>query len=418
VSRKKADVTIKFDHHAPTRLLNPAHVDVTLQQKCPVAWSEEHGGFWYVTEYENVKKVGLDWKTFSNCEGVVLPIPPYGKIAMVYDDPPVHTVYRRALNPTLSREAVRTAVQPRIEYWTDVFIDRVIESGRCDLMYDIAVPIPTAVMMEWLGFTDPNADRWWKIGDAWHNIFSRAPGTPRWTEAAEMIAWYDTRISDELNERREAPRDDVLSQIVALEIDGEPIPHEDAVSIVRIMIGAGTDTTTTLLGSAFVHLHYHSEDRERLAGDSELWEGATEEFLRRYNPTRTLFRTCVKETELGGFTIKPGEHVLASLMAANLDDHVFADPLAFDPERAPNRHLGFGIGVHRCVGMHLARAEFIHVMKEVLARLPDYSLLEDELVDYARQGTMTGWITAPATFTPGARKLPASEAAAAVKLAV
>jgi cytochrome P450 len=233
-----------------------------------------------------------------------------------------------------------------------------------------------------------------------------------------MIAWYDTRISDELKNRREDPRGDVLSQIAALQIDGKPIPHDDAVSIVRIMIGAGTDTTTTLLGSAFVHLHYHANDRLHLTQEPELWDSATEEFLRRYNPTRTLFRTCVKETQLGEFTIKPGEHVLASLMAANLDDDVFADPLTFDPDRTPNRHLGFGIGVHRCVGMHLARAEFIHVMKEVLGRLGDYSLVEDELVDYARQGTMTGWITAPATFTPGERKLPDSEGAGTLNVVI
>jgi cytochrome P450 len=322
---------------------------------------------------------------------------------MVYDDPPTHTVYRRALNPTLSRETVQTVLVPRVDHWTDVFIDRVIEAGECDLMYDIAVPIPTAVTLEWLGLEDQ--EEWWMVGDAWHNIFSRAQASPHFQKAFETISWFDTRISDELTARRANPRDDVLSQIVAIEIDGRPIPHDDAVSIVRILIGAGVDTTTTLLGAAFVHLHYYPEDRRRLMHEPELMASATEEFLRRYPPTRTMFRTCVKETVLGDVAIQPGEHVLTSILAANMQDDTFPDPLAFVPDRTPNRHLSFGMGVHKCLGMHLARAEFIQIMHQVLARMPDYAVREDELVDYSRQGTMTGWITAPATFTPGPRKL-------------
>src|SRR5439155_5976635 len=104
VSKKtKDDVTVDFDPQAPTPLLNPAYIDSRLQQKCPVAWSEHHGGFWYVTEYENADRVMKDWRFFSNCNGNVLPRPPYSRVAMVFDDPPVHNAYRRPLNPLMTR---------------------------------------------------------------------------------------------------------------------------------------------------------------------------------------------------------------------------------------------------------------------------------------------------------------------------
>jgi cytochrome P450 len=270
------------------------------------------------------------------------------------------------------------------------------------------VPIPTAVTLEWLGFEDP--DEWWKIGDAWHNLFSRSRTGPHFQRAGETIAWFDTRIAEELEARRENPRDDVLTHVLAIEINGEPLSQEDAVGLVRILIGAGTDTTTTLLGSAFVHLHFNPADRRRLVDEPDLMESATEEFLRRYPPTRTLYRTCVQDTDVDGFTIKAGEQVLASILAANLADDKFEDPVAFVPDRAPNRHLSFGMGVHKCLGMHLARAEFIHIMKAVLDRMPDFALVEDEISDYVTQATMMGWRTVPATFTPATKQLRDDEA--------
>lgn len=412
--RTKADVTVDFDPHASTRVLDPAYIDTRLQRRCPVAWSEEHGGFWYVTEYENASRVMKDYKAFSSCNGDVLPPPPYSRIAMVYDDPPVHAAYRRALNPLLSREAVEEEMVPRIRYWTDVFLDRVIESGRCDLMYDLAVPIPAAVTLEWLGFEDP--DEWFRIGDAWHNFFSRSRTGPHFQQAGETIIGFDARIAEELAARREQPRDDIMSRIVEIEIDGAPLSEEDAVGLVRILIGAGTDTTTTLLGSAFVHLHFNPDDRRRLMDEPELLESATEEFLRRYPPARTVFRTCVQDSEMDGFTIKAGDQIVASILGGNLEDEQFENPDAFIPDRSPNRHLSFGMGVHRCLGMHLGRAEFINVMEAVFERIPDFAVLEDEISDYVTQATMMGWRTVPATFTPGTRKLPADEAAVVLPL--
>ncbi|OBH08728.1 cytochrome P450 [Mycobacterium sp. E1747] len=412
--RTRDEVTVDFDHHTPARVLNPDLAYAELRHSCPVAWSNAHDGFWVVSDYEDVVRVMKDHRYFSTSEGITIPPPPYGQSALIDFDPPMHTAYRRIMNATLSKEVVHESLRPRIEHWANVFVDRVIESGRCDLVYDLAVTVPAAVTMEWLGWD--KEDEWWPIGKAWHDLMSRPLGDAGFEDAAQVVAWFDTRITEELAKRREDPRDDTLSHVANMTIDGEPIPENHGISLVRLLVGAGVDTTTSLIGSALVHLHFHPGDRLRLTNEPELWTLATEEFLRRYSPVRTVARTCVKETELGGCVIKPGDRVLASPGSANQDGSVFREPLRFEVDRAPNRHLGFGSGVHMCLGMHLARVEFEIVVRQVLARMPDYRVLEDELIDYSRQSVFTGWMKVPALFTPGAKAVPASSAPAGFEL--
>jgi cytochrome P450 len=415
MQKTRAEVTVDFDHHRPARVLNPDLAYAELRHSCPVAWSEAHGGFWLVTEHKDVERVTRTHQLFSTREGITLPTPPYGQSALIDFDPPKHTAYRRAMNPVLSREAVQMQLKPRIAHWTDVFIDRIIEAGHCDLVYDIAVAIPTAVTMEWLGWS--NQDDWWKFGKAWHDLMGRPLGDPGFIHASEVIAGFDTSIAEELADRRSKPRGDALSHVANLEIEGERIAENDAISLVRLLVGAGVDTTTSLIGSALVHLHFYPDDRRRLSEKPELWATATEEFLRRYSPIRTVMRTCVQETELGECPVKPGEHVLAGISSANLDANAFPEPLRFDLERTPNRHVSFGTGVHMCLGMHLARAEFEIVLRRVLERIPDYRIAEDELIEYSRQSSVSGWMTAPANFTPGRKILPENQAVAGFNLA-
>lgn len=408
--KKRDEVTVDFDHLRPSRALNPDLAYAELRHGCPVAWTDAHDGFWVVTGYDDVARVTKDHRHFSTSKGITIPPPPYGESALIDFDPPKHTGYRRFMNPTLSREFVEESLKPRIEHWTNVFLDRIIEAGRCDLVYDIAVTIPAAVTMEWLGWD--KEDEWWPIAKAWHDLMARPLGDDGFLHAAEVVAWFDTRITEELDRRRQVPLDDTLSQVANMDINGEPVPENHGLSLVRLLVGAGVDTTTSLIGSALVHLHFYPEDRRRLTEEPELWTLATEEFLRRYPPAVTVARNCIQQTELSGCPIEPGDWVLASISSANKDAKMFDQPLTFDAERTPNRHLSFGTGVHVCLGQHLARVEFEVVLRTVLARLPDYRILEDELIDYSRQSPITGWMKAPAVFTPGTKVLPAHSAPA------
>lgn len=397
--KAREDVTVDFDPLRPSQINNLDLACAELRHTCPVAWSEAQGGFWTVTRYGDVEKIAKDSASFSITKGNTLPLAPYDLVTMIHDDPPVHTPYRRAFSPDLSKQIVNEKLASRVEYWTDVFIDRVIETGTCDAVYDLAVAIPTAVTMEWLGWD--NQDEWWLLGKAWHDMQGRPVDSAAWAWGAETVVKFDERIREELEQRRNAPRDDEMSRVVNAEINGEPMSLDDAVGIVRILVGAGVDTTTSLIGSAVVHLHFNPEDKRRLMENPELWKSATEEFLRRYPPSRALVRTCKTETEMDGCPIKPGELIYAPITSANQDRNVFADPFTFNMERSPNPHLSFGAGVHKCIGMHLARAEFEIVLRKMMERMPDFRVVEEELLEYARQSTINGWMKAPVMFTPG-----------------
>ncbi|WP_157221089.1 cytochrome P450 [Flavisphingomonas formosensis] len=402
--KARKDVTVDFDPLRPAQIHNLDVACAELRHTCPVAWSEAQGGFWVVTRYEDVEKIGRQSKFFSVTGGNTLPPAPYETLPMAHYDPPAHTPYRRGLNPGMSPQAIQDHFLPRIRYWTDVFIDRVIESGFCEAVYDFAVAIPTAVTMEWLGWEDQ--DEWWQLGKAWHDMQGRPVHSEAWASGSRTVLDFDTRIREELIKRRKSPRDDEMSRILSLEIDGNPMPVDHAVGLIRVLIGAGVDTTTSSIGTGLVHMHFHPEDRQRLIDDPALWPAATEEFLRRYPPSRALVRTCVQETELGDCIIKPGELIYAPITSANQDRAVFASPLSFDMTRKNNRHLSFGTGVHMCLGMHLARAEVEVVLRRVVERMPDYRIIEEGLLEYSRQSTINGWMKAPMAFPPGKRELP------------
>jgi cytochrome P450 len=168
-----------------------------------------------------------------------------------------------------------------------------------------------------------------------------------------------------------------MTRIAHHEVDGELLSVDDATSIVLLTIGGGVDTTTALTSAAFVHLGRYDDDRKRLIADPSLIDSATEEFLRVYPPARTHARTVAHDAEFGGCEMHAGERVLLSEISANRDDRSFPDPDRFIIDRFPNRHVSFGVGIHRCPGSHLARLEFKTMIRRVLDRLPDFVLDED-----------------------------------------
>jgi cytochrome P450 len=174
------------------------------------------------------------------------------------------------------------------------------------------------------------------------------------------------------------------------------------------LILGGLDTTTSLSLLAFYHLSRNPQDRERLIKDASLLPmAATEEFLRFYNPVQGIARTVAQDHELNGTELKAGERVVLLYASANRDDAQFPDADKFILDRTPNRHLGFGAGIHRCIGSNLARMEFQEILGEVLERIPDFEVIETETRHYPTIAFVNGFISMPATFTPGERKGPA-----------
>ncbi len=287
-----------------------------------------------------------------------------------------------------------------MQHWTTHFIDQFIEAGQCEFTHDLSVPVPGAVTLEWLGF--PEED-WRPISEAFHMVAAYSRGTPEHRAAQAEFGNVMTRIQEEVERRYHEPCDDAMSSIAHHEIDGERIPAETAESIVFMTVGGGVDTTTALIGAALLHLSQVPDDRRRLIAEPGLLVTATEEFLRYYPPARTHARTVTEDFEFAGCPMRKGDRVLLGEFSSGRDEQAFIAADDFVIDRNPNRHLSFGVGLHRCVGSHLARLEFAEVVTAILTRLPDFRIDPDAVVEYPNWASIGGWAKLPATFTPGKR---------------
>jgi cytochrome P450 len=396
---------VDFDHHRPSAEITAEVATQALRESgCPVAWSEHHGGFWVISQYHEVAQALKSHKAFSSSrehlaeDGVAVmipaaPLPPFIPQEM---DPPEHLKYRRLVSAALSA-AESAKLAPRVAHWTTHYLDQVVERGSCDLIYDLAIPVPAAVTLEWIGIAP---EHWKRMSEAFHDLSGYPAESERGQEAYAGLLWMHEHVAEELAARRAAPRDDFLSFLAQAEVDGELVPIDLLKSIVVLVIGGGVDTSTSLVASALLHLQRHPADRQRLADDPSLWDAATQEFLRRYPPFFYIARTAVDDVELGGAAIRAGDRILIAQGSACHDADVFAEPLEFDIDRPQNTHVAFGLGSHRCPGMHLAKIEFKEMVRQVLERMPDYRIDEAEVASYPSQSSIVGMVSMPATFTP------------------
>jgi len=396
---------VDFDYRATSRQGGDDAWRAVRETGCPVAWTHQHGGHWVISGYEAVAAVFRDWERFSSertdpdrCAITFS----NGRVPLLLpeeSDPPAWQGYRRALAQILSPQASER-LRERARHWTAHHLDKVIERGSCEFVSDLTCPVPAAVVLEWMGFPE---EEWQWFSDAFHGVSAFPNGTPEHRKATEAYGVVMTRITEELRDRIASPRDDALTAIAFHEIDGERISEDAAKSVAFLAVTGGVDTTTTLTGAALIHLSEHRADRARLIADPGLLPVATEEFLRYYPPARTHARTVARDTVFDGIEMKKGERVLLSEVAAGRDPSAFDDAEDFVIDRSPNRHVSFGVGIHRCVGSHLARVEFTEMITAVLRRLPDYEIPADAIEEYPDWGIFGGWRRLPATFTAASR---------------
>jgi cytochrome P450 len=206
----------------------------------------------------------------------------------------------------------------------------------------------------------------------------------------------------EAGARRREPRDDLLTELVHLRVDSDRLLSDAEITgVLWNLIGGGLDTTTSLTALALHYLDDHHDQRQQLIDDPGLLVPATEEFLRFFSVNETLSRTVTRDVSLGGQQLHRGDFLILSWLSANHDETEFVDPERVILARAPNRHLAFGVGPHRCIGMHLARTMFRVLMQEVLRRIPDYRIDRAATRFYQGNPELTGIVTMPARFTPG-----------------
>jgi cytochrome P450 len=401
------DPASTFDHHSADFAADPVACFRTLREQCPVAWASAHDGYWVLTRYDDIARVTRDVDRFSSARptddapetSLAIPGIPIPLLAPVELDPPRFRDYRRILDPILAPQAVEP-LKPAMARWSARAVDDVIERGSCDLVADVASAVPAGFTLEWLGFPLEWSARY---AETFHNEVAFPPSSPEFAVAVEADKQIKAEIRALVVSRRREPSDDVVSYIVRQDAEGGPISEDMAVSMVSLLLRGGIDTTTSLAGQVFMLLNDRLDARAALVDDPIALKHATEEFLRFVAPVTSLARVVRDDVVVGDRSFRAGDRVLLPLLAANRDPAQFDDPDVLDLARNPNRHQAFGMGIHRCVGSHLARGMFQAVLVAVLRRMPDYRIDESTAAAYPYQGGNTGWATLPASFTPGQR---------------
>lgn len=364
----------------------------------PVAYSEEFGGFWVVTRYEDVLRVAQDWETFSSAEGMTVPYAPTPVPAIPEQmDPPVHRTFKRLINAYFTA-AVVARHEEETRHLVNRLIDDFIEDGSCDFMAAFARPLPGLVFFD-MALHAPSEQL------AEINRLATLAAMPTSAGAREarqtMLEW----IADFAERRRrEPPRGDVVDAILRADIDGRPITDVEVVGVIQLLIFGGLDTTAGALGQMMVRLCQHPEIPALLRRQPELLPEAVEELLRLDAPFVFIARTATRDTELGGRRIKKGERVLISWASANRDEIQFECPDAFDAHRMANRHITFGAGPHRCAGSNLARLNVRISLEEILRRLEDLRLEEGAEPIRFHSGFSRAPLAVPIAFRPGPRR--------------
>lgn len=399
---------LEFDHFSPAFAADPAGAFRDLREKCPVAHSDAHGGFWVLTRREDVATVALDDATFSSARVppvgehesaiIIPPTPAPMRSVPIELDPPESKIYRSMLNPLMSPSVSETRLRPVVAELTTYFIDRVIETGRADLILDIASPVPAMFTLLWLGLP---TEEWERFAFIQHAIVSNPPDSPEMAEAAAGYEWQYGLIGEAIARKRVEPGDDVISYLIRQQVDGRPLPDISIMEMVFLLIAGGVDTTTSLTGQAIRYLYEHPQSLPAIGGTKQELQRATEEFLRVFCPVTALARTVVQPTTLGGQQLQIGDRVLLAWYAANRDPDECPEPDEVRLDRFPNRHTAFGLGIHRCLGSNLARLSFQEMVRQVFGRLHELRIDLDAASAYPAIGINSGWSKLPATFTPG-----------------
>ncbi len=401
-----------FDRHAPDYRDHFEEITEELHQKCPVAWTETHGGHWVASGHQEVFEIARRADVLSNDNdvsgerrgyvGISIPAAQGQRYrgGFLEMDPPEQRHYRQALNPYLSPAAVARWT-PVVDELVRASLDEKIETGSIDFVDDLANIAPAVLTLAMMGL--PLAD-WPVYCEPAHAGVYTPPDSPDMPRVREQSIEMSMRLYQAILEIRGNPRPGLIDALIHAKINGEAPTDAEITGALGLLIGGGFDTTTALTAHSLEYLSEHPGERERLSRERDtLLDSATEEFLRFYTPAPGDGRTISADCELAGTSFKEGERLWVSWAMANRDPTVFPEPNKIDLARTGNRHTSFGLGIHRCIGSNMARMTFKRMLLAVLDRMPGYVCDPAGAVHYPTIGVIQGMQHLPATFTPGPR---------------
>jgi cytochrome P450 len=362
-----------------------------LREHDPVHWSERYRS-WFVMRFDDVSAALRDDRFSSDR------IAPYRRAKldaadpgvqaafgvledwMVFKDPPDHTRLRRLLNRAFTPRAV-TGMRPRVVEIADELLDAALaRGGPVDLVGDYAYPLTASVIAEMLGVPRADHPRFKDWSDQITGLVFGSLGDPqRYAAGAAGLAELADYLTDLVRRHERSPADDLLSALINARDDDDALSPAEVVSTGVLLLFAGHETTTSLIGTGLLALVRHPDQRALLESDPSLAAGAVEELLRYDGPAKTVARVLAADVELRGRTLRRGDRVFLCPASANRDPEVFTDPDRLDITRRGERQLGFGLGLHYCLGAPLAQLEASVAIPLALERLPGFRLLDDEL---------------------------------------
>lgn len=363
-----------FDPTLPETLETPYALYRELRARCPVAHTDELGGFWALTRHEDVARVAADYETYTTTvQNVVPKVAASGRRPPLHLDPPDHTPYRKAITPLLGGKRV-DRLRPFIERLCDALLDPLVAKGGGDICAEYASVLPIRVFAEWMNLPLEQAE--WLADVA--RKYARAVGMSDMDATKDNSALLYELALHLLNDRKANPRDpaqDMSSALLAVRVDGAALPDDMIIGTIRQVLVVGIIAPQIVFGSMVVHLAKDPLLQARLRANRELIAPAVEEFLRLYTPYRGFARTAVHDVTLHGVTIPAGEAVALVYAAANRDSAVFEDAESFRLDR-PNmkESLAFGRGPHMCPGAGLARLQLCVALEALLERTARFSL--------------------------------------------
>ncbi|WP_405657361.1 cytochrome P450 [Streptomyces sp. RK9] len=401
---------------------NPYPAYAWLREHAPVHRTELPSGVeaWLVTRYADARQALADQRLSKNPAHHDEPAHAKGKTGIPGErkaelmthllniDPPDHTRLRRLVSKAFTPRRV-AEFAPRVQELTDqlidAFLDKPEERGTADLIHEFAFPLPIYAICDLLGVPREDQDDF----RDWAGMMIRHGGGPR-GGVARSVKKMRGYLAELIHRKRSDPGDDLISGLIRASDHGEHLTENEAAAMAFILLFAGFETTVNLIGNGTYALLTHPEQRERLqrslaAGDTGLLETGVEELLRFDGPVElATWRFATEPLRIGGQDIAAGDPVLVVLAAADRDPARFPDPDLLDLSRSDNQHLGYGHGIHYCLGAPLARLEGQTALATLLRRLPDLQLAVDPAELRWRGGLiMRGLRTLPVTFTPPAR---------------
>ncbi len=378
-----------LDLESPANVRDPFPLYRWLRDHEPVHRSRSLGA-WVVTRYADVLEVFEQPQRFSSDRfrkadaryqsdrAAIRAVVAVLREWLVFRDPPDHTRLRALLQKTFTPRRLE-ASRPRIEATIERLLDPIAERGETDFLRDFAFPLPALVIALLLGAPPGDIEpiKQWSDRLAAY-LGGSVDDRDNFDEAQAGLASLVEYFRALLDERRRRPRDDLMSALLRAEHEGQTLTADEVIANCVLLLFAGHETTTNLLGNGLYHLLRHPEQLARLRGEPELVPGAVEELLRYDGPVPATLKIATEAVEWHGRRIEPGERVLPFLSSANRDPRRFADPDALDVRRAPNRHLAFAFGIHFCLGAPLARLEARLAFEALLRRFSRLELARED----------------------------------------